>query len=105
MKILVIVEDPRTARSLCGVLAGERVEIETDVARAFARVRLAEARRTPYDVVLGDRAEVLAWLRARPDSPPCIAIGSRCPTWTELCDAIASARLARPPAHRGLRSA
>jgi len=83
MRILIAHRDPAIARALERMLRQEDVTIAADAVTA-----------TGYDLVLGDRPEVLAAMREMPGSPACVLVVEPL-TWEALCDAIAKARAAQ----------
>jgi hypothetical protein len=95
MKVLIAVGDPAIARALERMLRNEDVTVGPGATVADG-----------YELVLGDDPELLAAIRARPDSPPCVLLGEvelplaafdavvASPVmWEALCEAIGTARM------------
>jgi len=97
MRILIIEGERAVARALERVLRMEHVTIARNAVVADG-----------YDLVLGDRADVLATIQAQPGSPPCVllapdestheafdAVVVKPVTWQALCEAVGKARVSR----------
>jgi hypothetical protein len=96
MKILIIEGDAAVARGLKQILRMERVTIAQHAVVADG-----------YDLVLGDRADVLTTIQGQPGSPPCVLLATEeragepfdavvvePVTWQALCEAVGKARVA-----------
>jgi DNA-binding response OmpR family regulator len=97
MKILIVDGERAVVRALERVLRMEHVTVVQQAVVADG-----------YDLVLGDRADVLATIQAQPGSPPCVLLAAeesagaafdavvvKPVTWRALCEAVGKARVAR----------
>jgi CheY-like chemotaxis protein len=82
MRVLIVETDQVIARALERMLRNEDVTVEPNAVTANG-----------YDLVIGDRPELLMAMCAMPGSPPWVIVDKPM-TWEALCDAIAIARLA-----------
>jgi DNA-binding response OmpR family regulator len=97
MKILIVDGERAVVRALERVLRMEHVTVVQQAVVADG-----------YDLVLADRADVLAMIQAQAGSPPCVllakeesagaafdAVVVKPVTWRALCEAVGKARVAQ----------